>query len=479
MKISHEATLKASSAPAKKRRLHQSLFFQILIAVVAGVLIGHFWPTIGEQLRPLGDGFIRLIKMIIAPLIFLVIVTGIAAVGDVKSVGRVGVKALIYFTGATLFALLFGMVVANVVQPGKGLNIDPATMSQEALDEKTGGAQPHGASEFLLGVIPESALGAFAENSLLQVLFFSVFFGIAVIVLGQDRCRPLLNIFELVLEIVFKIMSWIMRVAPIGAFGAMAFIIGQYGIETLGTYAKLIAACYAAALIFIGLLFVVAWVMAGVPLWSFIKYTREEFLLALGTASTEAVMPRIMTKLTRAGCSRATTGLVIPTGYSFNLDGAAMYLSIAVLFLAQAFGHDLTIGQQLAALGILLLTSKGMAGVPGSSFLALSATAAALGIFPVAGVALMLGADRLMDSMRVAVNLLGNCVATFVVAKWENQFDRGVMQRAFAGKLTDEDETEFQRQHSPETVAVLGGDGAPAPASVQTAQPLPTAGAAR
>jgi aerobic C4-dicarboxylate transport protein len=230
-----------------------------------------------------------------------------------------------------------------------------------------------------------------------------------------------------------------MKVAPIGAFGAMAFIIGQYGLDTLSTYALLITACYAAAIVFIGLLFVVAWVTARVPLWQFLKYTREEFLLALGTASTEAVMPRIMTKLTNAGCSRATTGLVVPTGYSFNLDGAAIYLSISLLFLAQAFGHHLDLGQQLAALGVLLLTSKGMAGVPGSSFLALSATAAALGIFPVAGVALLLGADRLMDSMRVVVNLLGNCVATFVVSKWEGQFDRSVMLRAFKGEITNHD----------------------------------------
>ena len=258
MKIPDNAALKASSTPAKKKRLYQSLFFQILIAVVAGVLIGHFWPNIGAELRPLGDGFIRLIKMIIAPLIFLVIVTGIAAVGDVKSVGRVGVKALVYFTAATGFALVFGLVMANLVQPGKGLNIDPATMSEDALAEKTGGAHPEGASNFLLSVIPDSLVGAFATNSLLQVLFFSVFFGSAVIVIGQDRCKPLLSLFETILEIVFKIMSWIMRVAPIGAFGAMAFIIGQYGIETLGTYAKLIAACYAAAVIFIGLLFLVA-----------------------------------------------------------------------------------------------------------------------------------------------------------------------------------------------------------------------------
>lgn len=367
----------------------------------------------------------------------MVIVTGIAAVGDVKAVGRVGVKALIYFTGATLFALIFGLIIGNIVQPGAGLNIDPSTLDGGAMAEKTGEAKD--AASFILGIIPVSVIGAFADNILLQVLFFSVFFGAAIVVVGQERCAPLLSLFEIILELIFKIMSWIMKVAPLGALGAMGFIIGQYGISTLGTYAKLIAACYVAAVLFIGVLFIIAWTVARVPLWQFIRYTREEFLLAIGTASTESVMPRIMTKLTNAGCSRATTGLVVPTGYSFNLDGAAIYLSISLLFLAQAFGHDLTLGQQLGALGVLMLTSKGMAGVPGSSFLALSATAAALGIFPVAGVALLLGADRIMDSMRVAVNLLGNCVATFVVAKWEGQFDREAMLRAFAGEITNED----------------------------------------
>lgn len=440
MKIKSADAFKGAELPRRKP-FYTSLFFQLGVAIVAGVLIGHFLPSIGSQLRPLGDGFISLIKMIIAPLIFLVIVTGISAVGDVKAVGRLGVKALLYFTCATLFALVFGLLVGNLVQPGAGMNIDPSTLDAGAVEAKTGEAKS--ASEFILGIIPVSVFGAFSDNNLLQVLFFSVFFGAAIVVVGKERCAPLLGIFDNVLELIFKIMGWVMRVAPLGAFGAMGFIIGQYGIETLGTYAKLILACYAAALLFIGVLFIVAWAFARVPLWQFIKYTREEFLLALGTASTESVMPRIMTKLTNAGCSRATTGLVVPTGYSFNLDGAAIYLSIALLFLAQAFGHALSFGQQLAALGVLLLTSKGMAGVPGSSFLALSATAAALGIFPVAGVALLLGADRIMDSMRVVVNLLGNCVATFVVAKWEGQFDREAMKRAFAGEVTEKEEAEL------------------------------------
>jgi aerobic C4-dicarboxylate transport protein len=453
--------------------LYKSLFFQILVAVLAGILIGHFWPDIGAALRPLGDGFIQLIKMIIAPLIFLVIVTGIAAVSDVKAVGRVGVKALVYFTAATLFALVFGLVVGNLVQPGAGLNVDPASLSQDALNAKTATAPPKDAGAFLLGIIPTSVVGAFASNSLLQVLCFAVFFGAAIVVVGRDRCLPVITLMETVLELFFKIMSWVMRVAPVGAFGAMAFVIGQYGLESLGTYALLIAACYGAALVFIALLFVVAWVYPRVPLWKFMKYTREEFLLALGTASTESVLPRIMTKLTNAGCSRATTGLVVPTGYSFNLDGAALYLSISLLFLAQAFGYNLDLGQQLAALGVLMLTSKGMAGVPGSAFLALSATAGALGIFPVAGVALLLGADRLMDSMRVVVNLLGNCVATFVVAKWEGQFDRGAMLRAFAGDGAAGDESSTADAPDEATGTEVPEDAAVGPAA--EASPAATA----
>lgn len=431
------------------RLLASSLFVQLLIAVVLGVLIGHFWPDVGSALKPLGDGFIRLIKMIIAPLIFLVLVTGIAHVADVRSVGRIGVKALAYFLVVSSFALVFGMVVANFVRPGHGLNIDPATLDTSKLDKATS-TEPLGPAEFILNVIPTSVVDAFASNTLLQVLFFSVFFGAAVIVIGRERCAPVLSLFENLLEIIFRIMGWIMRVAPIGAFGAMAFIIGQYGLSTLGTYAKLILACYGAAVLFIGILFVIAKLLAGINLWRFLRYTREEFMLALGTASTESVMPRIMAKLTNAGCSRATTGLVIPTGYSFNLDGAAIYLSISIVFLAQAFGIDLSLGQQLAALGVLLLTSKGMAGVPGSSFLALSATASALGLFPVAGVALLLGADRLMDSMRVVVNLLGNCVATFVVARWEGQFDPEMARAAFVGErpLNTEDPEEHLPGHA-------------------------------
>jgi aerobic C4-dicarboxylate transport protein len=416
-----------------KKRWWTSLFLQLLVAVVAGVLVGHFWPSFGAQLKPVGDGFIRLIKMIIAPLIFCVVVTGIAAVGDIKAVGRLGLKAIVYFEVVTTFALLFGLLVANVFRPGAGLDVNPATLDPNAVTSQAKGAQLPSVGDFLLHTIPDSVVNAFAQNQLLQVLVFAVFFGVALAAIGRERAPLVLDFVDQVQKIIFKVMGWIMRVAPLGAFGAMAFIIGQYGLSTLGTYAKLIAACYGAAVLFTLVLAAISRFYAGVSMWKFLRYAREEFLLALGTASTESVMPRIMGKLTDAGCSRAATGLVVPTGYSFNLDGATIYLSICTVFLAQAFGVEMSLGQQLLAVLILMLTSKGMAGVPGSSFLALSATAAAIGAFPVAGVALLLGADRLMDSMRVFVNLLGNCVATFVVAKSEGQLDRDKLRETLDG----------------------------------------------
>jgi aerobic C4-dicarboxylate transport protein len=445
----------AATAPPRKRPFYRSLFFQVTVAIVAGVAIGHFWPNVGENLRPLAEGFIRLIKMVIAPLIFCVVVTGIAKVGDLKSVGKLGLKALLYFQVVTGFALVFGWVIATVLKPGAGLGIDPATLDAGAVAEKTGGGELPHTVEFLLNIIPVSVFDAFASNSLLQVLFFSVFFGIALAKFGETGPPVVLEFIEHVMHIIFRIVGYIMKAAPIAAFGAMAFIIGQYGFESLGTFGKLIAACYLSAVLFALVLAVIAKLFVGINLWHFIKYTREEFGLALGTASTEAVMPRIMNKLQNAGSSPAATGLVIPTGYSFNLDGAAIYLSIAFLFLAQAFGVDMSFGEQVAAIGILMLTSKGMAGVPGSSFLALSATAAAIGAYPVAGVALMLGADRIMDSMRVFVNLLGNCVATLVVARWEGQLDRERLHDVLAGRVTvgddvdplDESEVEHIAQH--------------------------------
>jgi aerobic C4-dicarboxylate transport protein len=423
---------------ANKPPWYTSLFFQLLVAIVAGVVVGWQWPDFGAQLQPLADGFIKLIKMLIAPIIFCTVVLGIAHVGDLKAVGRIGVKALIYFEVVTTFALLFGLVVGNVVRPGSGFRVDPTTLKTgaEAVAEKTSnGELPH-AVGFLLDIIPTSVFAAFADNILLQVLFFAVLFGLALAKLGENGPPVILELVDHASRAFFTIIGWVMRLAPLGAFGAMSYIIGQYGIGSLGSYAKLIGACYLAAVLFIGILAIVARVFAGVNLWKFLRYIKDELFLALGTASTEVVLPRIMTKLTNAGASRTTTGLVVPTGYSFNLDGATLYLSICVLFLAQALGVPLTFGEQLTAVLVLMLTSKGMAGVPGSSFLALSATVAAIGHgdIPVAAVALLLGADRIMDSMRVSVNLLGNCIATLVVANWEGMLDKDRLRKVLDGQ---------------------------------------------
>ncbi|MEU7767932.1 C4-dicarboxylate transporter DctA [Nocardia sp. NPDC049190] len=433
-----KSSMEVRDEEASKAPWYRSLFVQLLVAIVAGIVIGACWPAVGADLKPLADGFIRLIKMVIAPIIFCTVVLGIAHVGDMRSVGRIGVKALIYFEVITTFALLFGLLVGNLVQPGAGFDVDAQTLAAGAdkIAQKTGnGELPH-AVEFVLNIIPASVISAFAENALLQVLFFAVLFGLALAKFGEQGPPVILAAVDHIGRIFFTIIGWIMRLAPLAAFGAMAYIVGQYGLSSLGSYGTLIVCCYGAALLFLLVLAGVARIFAGVNLWKFVRYIKDELFLALGTASTEVVLPRIMIKLTEAGCSRATTGLVVPTGYSFNLDGATLYLSICVLFLAQALGVDLSLGEQITAVGVLMLTSKGMAGVPGSSFLALSATISAIGhgSIPVAAVALLLGADRVMDSMRVTVNLLGNCVATFVVAAWEGQLDTERMRAVLDGE---------------------------------------------
>ena len=455
-----------SDAPprAKRKPLYTSLFFQLIVAIVGGILVGWIWPDFASNLKPLADGFIKLIKMLIAPIIFCTVVLGIAHVGDLKAVGRIGVKALIYFEVVTTFALVFGLLVGNVMQPGAGFSIDPQTLATgaEAIATKTGnGELPH-TVEFLLGIIPTSVIGAFADNVLIQVLFFAVLFGLALAKLGEKGPPVILTVIDQASHAFFTIIGWVMRLAPLGAFGAMAYIIGQYGIDSLASYGKLIAACYIAAILFILVLAGIVKYFAGVNLWKFLVYIKDELFLALGTASTEVVLPRIMVKLENAGCSRTTTGLVVPTGYSFNLDGATLYLSICLLFLAQALGVDLSLGEQITAVLVLMLTSKGMAGVPGSSFLALSATVAAIGhgAIPVAAVALLLGADRIMDSMRVSVNLLGNCVATFVVANWEDQLDKDRMRRVLNGEdvgVLELDPADPTHEIAPEAEALIHG----------------------
>jgi aerobic C4-dicarboxylate transport protein len=458
-----------TAAKVKPRRWYRSLFVQVLIGIALGIATGLAFPDLAEHFRPLGEGFIKLIKMLVAPLIFLVIVTGIAKVGSMKALGQIGVKALLWFTGATTAALALGLLVGNLVHPGHGLNIDPTTLDTSALEQKTHGGHMPGAVEFIMNIIPTSVVDAFAQNSLLQVLLFSILFGVALASFSESAPPILMDVIDQALHVIFRIVGYIMYLAPIGAFGAMAFTVGSYGAGSLKSFGMLILACYGAAAVFIAFLALLVKAITGVNAWKFIRYCREEFMLALGTGSSEAVMPRILKKLDNAGCDRAVVGLVVPTGYSFNLDGAAIYLSIAMMFLAQAVGVDLGLGQQLTIMGILILSSKGMAGVPGSAFVALSATAAAIGAFPVATVALLLGADRLMDSMRVFTNLLGNCLATFVVAKWVGMLDKQRMRDVLDGRIAPDDPDDVVAHPHPgreigaASAAVAEPDDAPPP----------------
>ncbi|MEV7424718.1 cation:dicarboxylase symporter family transporter [Streptomyces sp. NPDC091212] len=405
------------------RALLRSPFVHVLVAILLGIAVGALWPGSADSLKLISDGFLRLIKMVISPLVFCVVVLGIAKAGDLKSVGRIGVKALIWFEVVTTLALLLGLVIGNVFQPGAGFAGGHPHLDESAVEATTGGAELPGVSGFLLGVIPVSAVSAFAENQLLQVLLLAVLVGAAILHVGRQRAPLVLNLIDQTGEVIFKLVGYVMKLAPLAAFGSAAYLIGQYGLSALSSYGKLLAACYGAALLFIIGLGVLLRVFTGLSLWRFLVYTRSEFSLAVATASSESVMPRMMEKLRGAGCAPAPTGLVLPTGYSFNLDGASIYLSLATLFMAQAVGVDLSLGQQLTVVLVLMLTSKGMAGIPGSAFLALSATVAALDVVPAGAVALLLAADRLMDTMRVVTNLLGNCVATFVVARWEGMLD--------------------------------------------------------
>ncbi|MFI2780638.1 cation:dicarboxylate symporter family transporter [Streptomyces sp. ALB3] len=417
------------------RSLRTSMFVQVFCALVVAIIVGGVWPDAGSAVQPLGDGFIRLIKAMIAPLVFCVVVTGIAKAGDLKSFGRIGLKALIWFEVATTVALVIGLVAGNLVRPGSGMNVDPASLDASAVDEKTGGGELPSTSAFLLHSLPDSAVGAFAENSLLQVLILACLVGAALLHLGHTKVPAILPAVDQVQEVIFAIVGFVMRLAPLAVFGATAHLVGEYGLGALSTYGKLIGVCYAVALVFLLLLGAALKMCTGVSLWKFVRYTREELVLALGTGSSETVMPRMMQKLRQAGCRDDSVGLVLPTGYSFNLDGASIYLSIATLFIAQAVGVDLTLGQQITVVLVLMLSSKGMAGVPGSAFLALSATVSALGVVPAGAVALLLGVDRIMDTMRVATNLLGNCVAVFAVSKWEGALDHDRARKVLDGEI--------------------------------------------
>jgi aerobic C4-dicarboxylate transport protein len=408
--------------------LYKSLYFQVIVAIVIGVLLGHFYPATGEAMKPLGDGFIKLIKMIIAPIIFCTVVVGIAGMEDMKKVGKTGGYALLYFEIVSTIALIVGVTIVNVVQPGAGMNIDPATLDTKGVAAFTKPGQMQSTTDFLLNIIPNTVVDAFAKGEILQVLLFAVLFGFALHRFG-GRGTLVFDWIEKSSHVLFTIVGYIMRVAPIGAFGAMAFTIGKYGVGSLLSLGKLMGTFYLTCLVFILVVLGLIARFHGFSILKFIRYIKEELLIVLGTSSSESVLPRMMAKLENLGVKKSTVGLVIPTGYSFNLDGTSIYLTMAAVFVAQATNTPMTLTQQLTLLGVLLLTSKGAAGVTGSGFIVLAATLSAVGHVPVAGLALILGIDRFMSEARALTNLIGNGVATVVVGKWCGELNEARMQK--------------------------------------------------
>ncbi len=412
-----------SPQPAKRSRFYHSLYFRVIVGVILGLSLGIFWPTAGAAMKPLGDGFIKLIRMLICPLIFFTVIVGIASIGDMKKLGRVGLKALLYFEAVTTLALGIGLVVVTIVQPGSGVGADAASLNAAEVQQYARQAKEEmHAVDFVLNIIPENAVGAFAQGEILQTLLLAILFGLALATWPQGAA--IVTACDKLAHVVFRVIGGIMQLAPIGAFGAIAFTIGRFGLHTLGPLLKVLLCVYITSLAFISIVLgAIAW-LHGFSLWKFLKYIREELLIALSTSSSESVLPRMMLKLEKLGCSKSVVGLVIPAGYSFNLDGTSIYLTIAAIFVAQATNTHLSFGQEMVLLLVLILSSKGSAAVTGGGFITLAATLSALGTIPIAGLSLLLGIDRFMSEMRTLTNLVGNGVATIVVAKWEGEFDR-------------------------------------------------------
>ena len=424
---------------AAKKPLYRSLYFQVIVAIIVGALLGHFKPEWAVEMRPFGDGFIKLIKMMIAPIIFCTVVVGIAGMEDMKKVGKTGGYALIYFEIVSSIALIIGLVIVNTVQPGAGMNVDPATLDTKGIAAYTKPGQMQSTTEFLLNVIPNTIVDAFAKGEILQVLLFAVLFGFALHRFG-GRGTLVFDWIEKSSHVLFAIVGYIMRVAPIGAFGAMAFTIGKYGVGSLVSLGKLMGTFYMTCLVFILIVLGIIARTHGFSILKFIRYIKEELLIVLGTSSSESVLPRMMAKMENLGVKKSTVGLVIPTGYSFNLDGTSIYLTMAAVFVAQATNTPMSITQQLTLLLVLLLTSKGAAGVTGSGFIVLAATLSAVGHVPVAGLALILGIDRFMSEARALTNLIGNGVATVVVGKWCGELDAKRMRKVLDRESDEEAE---------------------------------------
>jgi aerobic C4-dicarboxylate transport protein len=423
-----------TNPPARKRPFYMSLSFQVLAGVAIAIILGYVSPATAVAMKPLGDAFIRLITMIITLVIFCTLVNGIAGMEDMKKVGRVGGKALLYFEVVSTLALLFGLVVGNLAHPGSGFNIDPATLDGKAVAQYAGQAKAQSVAEFLAHIIPNTVIDAFAEGDILQVLLISLLFGFAISIAGRD-CKPLIAFLDGFTHAVFGVVSILMRFAPIGAFGAMAFTIGKYGLASLGPLAKLIAVLYLTAAVFVVVILGGIARFAGFGILRFLWFLREEIILVLATSSSEPALPSLMAKLEKLGCSKTLVGLVVPTGYTFNADGTSLYMTMAALFVAQATNTHLTILQQFTILGVALLTSKGASGVQGAAFIALVATMMVIPTIPVAGMALILGIDRFLSMCRAVVNMIGNAVATLVVARWEKELDQDALQHHLRGAV--------------------------------------------
>ena len=428
-----------------KQPIYKSLYFQVIVAIIAGILVGHFSPSgtqiingveqyvpgLGEQLKPLGDAFIRLIKMIIAPVIFCTVVSGIAGMESMKSVGRTGGVALLYFEIVSTIALVIGLLVINIAKPGVGMNVDPASLDSSGISKYVASGESQSTIDFLMNIIPNTVVGAFAEGEILQVLLFAIMFGFALHKLGTQG-KPVLKFIDQISHVFFNIVNMVMKLAPLGAFGAMAFTIGKYGISSLAQLAQLIICFYITCLLFIFIILGTIARIGGFSIMKMIRLIREELLIVLGTSSSESVLPRMLKKLELAGAEKSVVGLVIPTGYSFNLDGTSIYLTMAAIFIAQATNTQLDLSHQITLLLVLLISSKGAAGVTGSGFIVMAATLSAVGHIPVAGLALILGIDRFMSEARALTNLVGNSLATLMVAKWVGQLDKEKLDWALA-----------------------------------------------
>ncbi|QRM32679.1 dicarboxylate/amino acid:cation symporter [Microvirga sp. VF16] len=422
----------AAIDPRSKTPFYRHLYAQVLIAIAAGIALGHFYPEFGASLKLLGDAFIRLVKMIIAPVIFLTVATGIAGMSDLQKLGRVAGKAMLYFLTFSTLALIVGLIVANVVQPGSGMHIDPSALDAKAVTTYAEKAHEQTISGFLMNIIPQTIVGAFSSGDILQVLFFSVLFGIALGMVGEKNA-PVVSFLQALAAPIFKLVAILMRAAPIGAFGAMAFTIGKYGIDSILNLAMLVATFYLTALLFVLVVLGAVARYNGFSILALIRYIKEELLLVLGTSSSEAALPSLMDKMEQAGCKKSVVGLVIPTGYSFNLDGTNIYMTLAALFIAQAMDIPLSLADQMLLLLVAMLSSKGAAGITGAGFITLAATLSVVPAVPVAGMALILGIDRFMSECRALTNLVGNAVASIVVARWEGELDEEKLAAALGG----------------------------------------------